>query len=289
MEILQQFNALIWSWSETWRAFRSRVALMPFTIYAAAQVIVIIAIVRFAYPPFSSFVAPLLRRAFGETALHYPNNFYVLRSAFGQADVPLWIFLGAATTASAVYLFGAFYEGRPERFGASWRAAGRRYLPVLVVSAIVMGLSQLLTRVPMSLWGHLADESPMKFRLLRFGGVLGIIIVQALFLYAIPAVVLAGRRLGRSLADSIRLALRSPVATFLIVAVPTALELVPVWLVRQTRVIIVRFSPEFMIVVMLIWVAIVFVMSYAIAGAATRFFLQASQEEAERGAPERGE
>jgi len=289
MEILQQFNALIWSWAETWRAFRRRVALTPFAIYAAAQVVVVFAIVRFAYPPFSSFVAPLLRRAFGEGALHYPTNFYFLRAAFGYADLPLWILLGAATTASAVYLFGAFFKGRRERFGTSWRAAGRRYLQVLAVTAIVVGLSQLLTRVPMVLGGHLADESPSAFRLLRFSSVLLTIIVQVLFIYAIPAIVLAGRRLGRSLLESMRLALRSPVTSFFIVAVPTAFELIPLWLVRQTRVIVLRFSPEFMIVIMLIWVVVVFAMSYAIAGGATRFFLQATQSEDGTVAEGRGE
>ena len=279
MSILEQFNALIWSWSEMLRALRRRVALLPLLIYAAAQVAILAAIVWFAYPPMNAFVAPLLRAGFGESALHYPTNFYVLRAAFGRADMPLWVFLGALTTGSAVFLFGSFYRGSRERFGVAWREAGRRYLPVVAVLAIILALSQILTRVPTGVFGHLADQSPMRFRLVRLVAMLAVVIVQAVLVYAIPSIVVAGRRLGRSLRESVVLALRHPITTFFIVAVPTVLELLPVWMVRQTRTIMYRFSPEFMIVVMLIWVAVAFVSTYAIAGAATRFFLHATQSE----------
>ncbi len=96
MDLVQQFNALIWSWSETLSALRRRVALAPLLIYAAAQLAVLAILAFFAYPPFASTVAPLIRWRLGEAALHYPTCFLALRSSFGQADVVLSVLLGAA-------------------------------------------------------------------------------------------------------------------------------------------------------------------------------------------------
>lgn len=279
MTIIEQFNALFWSWGQMFRAMRSRAALLPFSIYAAAQVGVLFMLSGFAYPPFSYFVAPIVRWRFGERALHYPDSFLALRAEFGQTDMILSVFLGAVVLGTAIALFAAFYERRRVGFGVAWRGAASRYLALLAVSAVVMALGQLLSAIPMPSWAYLAEHAPNRLRMLRALSLFLVLAAQALFAYAAPYIVLGRRRLVPAVVDGFRLTLRNPVTTFLIIAVPTALELVPVAISQNAEAIVSRMAPESMIAVMLLWVAVIFFMNYATVGALTRFYLHATQDE----------
>jgi hypothetical protein len=281
MRLLVQFNALIWSWSETGRAVRRGTALSPFILYAVVQAAVVFAVAAFAYPPFSAFVAPALRWRFGEAALHYPNNLFLLRPSLGQADTVLWVFLGAVLSAAAVRLFAARFAGGREGLGAAWSAGLRRYFPLVVVAAIVTGATHLVSRLPFTFWQDLAESSPSRFRLIRAASVAVVIALEALFVYVPPFLVLSGRRLGPALAGSFSLALRAPVVTYLLVGVPAALELLPLWLSRQSSAIAYRLSPELLIFVMAVWIVVILVAAYITIGGTTRFFLHATQDEAE--------
>ena len=286
MRMTQQFNALIWSWGEMLRAFRRGVAVLPFALYAAVQLLIVISISSFAYPPFSWVMAPAMRWRFGEQALHYPNNLFVIKSALGQIDTFLWILLGTLVSGAAVYVFSTFFAGRPDRFATGWRKAARRYLALVAVGAVVMALTQLIAQAPRSLWGHLIEDSPLRFRLVRMLSIALVVAVQAVFVYAFQYIVLEGRRIVPAVVSSVRLAVRSPITTYLIVGVPAALELFPLWLSKKSLVIAYRLSPELLVAVMVIWIAVIFISSYASTGAATRFFLLATQDEEIAGSTE---
>ncbi len=283
MDIVQQFNALIWSWAETLRALRRRVGVRPLLIYASVQLVVLVMLALFAYPPFVSFVMPLIRWRLGEAALHYPGSFLALRAIFGQVDMVLTVVLGGFVTGAAVWSFSSYYGGGEDPPAAGFRAAARRYIPVLIIALVGLVVAQIVTRVPMELWGHLADERPMRFRLLRMMTIGAVMAVQALLVYAIPYVILGGRRVWSALGASVSLAVRNPVTTYLIVAVPAALELLPAWLARNSTVITYRFAPEGLVVMLAVWVAVIFFVTYLMVGAATRFYIYATQDDAEVG------
>jgi hypothetical protein len=276
MDLVQQFNALIWSWSET---LRRRVALVPLVVYAGVQLIVLAMLVFFAYPPFASTVAPLIRWRLGEAALHYPTCYLALRSSFGQADVVISVVIGAVVTAAAVWLFASYYTGGDAKAGDGWREAFKRFIPVILTAFVAMVLVQLVTRVPTTFWGHLADDRPARFRMLRMAAIAVVLAVQALFVYAIPYILLGRRRIGGAIGGSFALAFKNPVTTYLIVAVPTALELLPAWLSKNGATIAYRFAPEGLTVVLVVWVAVILYSTYFTLGAATRFFLYATQNE----------
>lgn len=279
MRFVQQVNALIWSWAEMLRAFRRGVGVWPFVFYAAAQACVVLSVAGFAYPPLSSVVAPLMKWRFGPEALHYPNNYLLLRSTLGQVDMFLTVLLGALATAAAVRLFSSFYQGSRESLGAAWRAASRRYFALVAVAAAVMALSQVVSRLPFTVWAELAESSPSRFRIIRGASLAVAVGLQALFLYAPQLIVLKGRGLGRAVAGSAGLAFGAPVTAYFIVGVPAALELLPLWLSRKSALLAVRLTPEFIVAVMFLWIVVILMAGFATAGAATRFFLYADQEE----------
>ena len=279
MGIVEQVNAVIWSWSETMKALSKRAALLPFLVYAAAQVGLLLLVVGFAYPPISYLMLPLLKWRFGEAVVHYPTNFVALRSALGEGDPILAIFLGAVTMAAAVLLFAAFYERRERSFVKAWKAAASRYWSLVVIAFLIVVLGQVVTRTAFSIFGVLADENAMMFRAVRMVTVALVLLVQAIFAYAVPYVILRGRTLGSALVGGVALTARSPVTTFLIVAVPAALELLPVWLWKQSSVIARTFSPEILAVVMLIWIALLVLAGYITIGSVTRMFLHLTQDE----------
>lgn len=281
-------NALIWSWSETIRALRRGAALWPLTIYAGVQCAILLAVVGFAFPPLSYVIAPALRWRFGEAALHYPSNLFALRPALAQADSVLVVLLGAVLTATAVHAFSEFFAGRRGSFRGSWSAAARRYVPLAVVAAVVMVVTHFMARVPFSFLGGLAEGSPSLFRLVRFGSVGAAIVVQTLFVYTAPGLVVSGTGLGPAVARSFRLAAAAPLTSIFIVGVPAALELLPLWLSRQSANLVRTLSPESLIWVMLLWVLVILIASYATAGAATRFFLLSARDD-DAGTEGRGE
>jgi len=158
------------------------------------------------------------------------------------------------------------------------RTAAARYLPLLGATALSTALAQAASRVPLHYLGHLAEDSPAKFRLVRLGMVALVVAVQALFVYSVPGIVAGRRRLGPAVGGSLRLAVRQPLATYLIVGVPALLELVPAWLARQGHVIAVSFTPELLLGVMLVWIAMILLASYATIGAATRLFIHSTED-----------
>lgn len=283
MDIVQQFNALIWSWAETLRALRRHVGVRPLLIYAAVQLVVLVMLALFAYPPFVSFVMPLIRWRLGEAAMHYPGSFLALRAIFGQVDMVLTVVLGGFVTGAAVWLFSVYYGGGEDPPATGFRVAAKRYVPLLVIALVGLAIAQIVTRVPMTLWGYLADERPMRFRLLRMMTIGAVMVVQALLVYAIPYVILGGRRVWSALGASLSLATRNPITTFLIVAVPAALELIPAWLSRNSSVIMYRFAPESMVMILAVWIVAIFFVTYLMVGAATRFYIYATQDDAEVG------
>lgn len=278
--MISQFNALIWSWGEMFRALARGAAVLPLALYGALQTLIVLAIVGFAYPPLSWIVAPVLRWRFGDAVLHYPNNFFVLRSALGQIDTFVWVLLGAVLSAASVHMFAAFFAGRREGFGGGWRAAASRYLPILLVAAVVMVLTHVIAQAPTSLWGELADRSPSRFRMVRGASIVVVVAVQSLFLYAVPYLLLTERRVWQALSGSFAMAWRHPVTTYLLVGIPAAVELLPLWLSRNSIMIAQRLSPEFLVFVMLVWIVAIFFAGYAVAGSSTRFFMYVTQDDA---------
>ncbi|MBD3347906.1 MAG: hypothetical protein GF400_01770 [Candidatus Eisenbacteria bacterium] len=283
MRLLRQLNAFIWSFAETFRSLRRGVAVAPFAVYAAVQLLLTAGVVWFAYPPMSSTIAPALRWRLGEAALHYPANLFALRPALAQADSVLMIFLGAVLTAAAVHMFASFYSGGRDGFAAGWRAAVGRYVPLALVAAVLMLVTHLVARAPFTFTPGLAERSPALFRILRLGGLLLVVVIQSLFVYTAPYLVLRGRSLISAVTGSFRLAAVMPLTTLLIVGIPAAFELLPLWLTRQSRTIATRMAPEFLIWIMVLWIAVIFFAGYFTTGASTRMFLHATQEEMEEG------
>ncbi len=282
MGLIEQINALIWSWVETFTAFGRRVALLPLVIYTAAQAAILAAIAGFAYPVVSWFMVPLMRWRFGESVLHYPNNFLVLRAGLGEIDPFLAVFLGAVTTATAVVLFGTFYQRRRVGFGEAWRTASSRYWSLVLAAVIAVGLAQIVTRTSYAFFGYLADESPGTFRLVRGSTILVVLVVQALLIYTTPYIVLAGKSVRAAIGGSLGLFGRTPITTFMLVAVPAALEILPLWFWRQSASIAHTFSPELVPLLMVVWIAVLFFAVYAALGGVTRLFLHLTQDETAR-------
>jgi hypothetical protein len=73
---------------------------------------------------------------------------------------------------------------------------------------------------------------------------------------------------------------RNPLTSLLLVGVPAAVELIPAWIMRSSSVIIYRFTPEFLVVGMVIWIIAIFFINYATTGAVTRFYLHGTANEA---------
>lgn len=85
----------------------------PFFFYASFQLLAVLAIAYFAYPPFSAVLVPIFKKLFGEHVLHYPNNFILLNPLFEWTEIILSGFLGVLAIGSGTLIFVSHYQNKP--------------------------------------------------------------------------------------------------------------------------------------------------------------------------------
>ena len=81
--------------------------LYPLCLYAFLQLFVLEILYFSPRFPLSAFFGPLITTLWGGTFLHYPFNFILLPKLFYYIQVPLYLFLGAFLSATAVTFIAA--------------------------------------------------------------------------------------------------------------------------------------------------------------------------------------
>jgi len=118
---------------------------VPFVLLAAAETVAVLALVWFAHPALSWFMAPLLRRVAGDSTLRYPNLYRVLPDLYAQADVFIGAFVGAVVVGAATVMFADYFHGREPSastgLGEAWRRSLALILANLPFNLLVFALS----------------------------------------------------------------------------------------------------------------------------------------------------
>ncbi len=239
---------------------------VPLLLYFALRIAVIFLYLSSVNEPLSSFWALFVGGYSGEDVSHYPVHMILMPTILSRLDIVLDIFASVLFQGATIVLVAAAFRKRKISVGGGFTRAARGY-PHMVAVMLVVSIALLLcVNAPRVLNPALRGAA--------YYGVYALVLlvglcVQALFLYAIPFILLEGRRAPGAIASSMRSATRSAVTTFLIVAVPFVFTIPTLLLGLKAEMIAYRISPDFLLINQIAGEIIYLIATYAIVGGAT--------------------
>ncbi|HBC46771.1 MAG TPA: hypothetical protein DEO84_03285 [candidate division Zixibacteria bacterium] len=228
----------------------------PFFIYAIFQTIGFLALLWYYAPILSSTVYPIISLFLPPNAFHYPQYYLALPSLYATYEslilgITVWIVLAAA----AVYRFSGIYNGKVPALRDSIRLAMRSYLPLLLVWLLETVLVIIILYLPSHLLKNMIADSPNRaaladvvFETIGLG-------VTAMLIYAVPGIILDGKKVWQAIQDSIGLFMRNFIFTYSIVFFPSFLRIIMnLLLTSYAPKIITILNPELIPTIMFIYI-----------------------------------
>jgi hypothetical protein len=269
--MIGQLNLTLWAWIESARGLRRKRVWGPFLIMGGIEVLCLLALTGFYHPLLSWLMAPLVRLAGSEVLLHYPEFYIGLPGLFSRVSLATdWLF-GSVFFGTAALLIWRLAAGVPQ--GDPYVEARRSYFDLLLLRTPALLLAILVFFfLPRILSGAGGEIHGNRLRLLRYGGFLAAVGVDALFLYGPVARLVARRSLGGSFRETLHLASRVPLATFLVVLVPNLVQIPLSAALRRSDVVVRNLAPETVFWMVLASVLVYLAINYFIVSSAVRIF-----------------
>ncbi len=239
---------------------------VPLLLYFAVRIAVIFLYLSSINEPLNSFWALFVGGYSGEDVSHYPAHLILMPTILSRLDIALDIFVSVLFQGATIVLVAAAFRKRKTSLGAGFTGAARGYLHMVAVMLVVSIALFLCTNAPRVLSTALRGAAHYgAYALVLLVG----LCVQALFLYAIPFILLEGRTAPGAITASVRTATRSAVRTFLIVAVPFIFTIPTLLLELKAEMIAYRISPDFLLINQIAGEIVHLIATYAIIGGAT--------------------
>jgi len=228
--------------------------LIPFLIFAAVEAVFLFFIYVAPRLPFRTVLGPPIRAFWGEGFLHYPANFILLPKLASMSRTFLSVILGSLTTGMAVSMAFEIYNKKairlPDILKSTFRRYGPLFIVLLLITAFFYGLAKLafvsLTKYFMA--GHTALLY-LKPRIwlgpVLFGiNLLIVIFVQAVFIYAIPLLIIAKEKLFKAIIKSFVLFIKLFIPTIILITLPVLFYIPILVLQYNTSYLINNVFPE---------------------------------------------
>ena len=269
----EKFKRLVWLWAQCFKSMRNVSTFVPFLLYGLVQVILLYSLINFNQSPFSSYLIPIIRKFFGEAALHYPNFFYILAPFYSQVNLILSGLIGVIIIGMGTHLFAVTFNGSKSTLGQAIKSTMPRYGLLFIVWILESALTiAMIIGVPWILNKLLQPEYRIS-RFIELGGLLLGIAMASIFAYTTALIVLDKQKLLRTLSQTFSIFKKNSITTFLLIAIPTFLYFPINFLTRKSVVLITKFSPEIIVLLLSTGVFISFISSYFQIGTITRFYL----------------
>ena len=270
---MKKLKRLFWLWIQCFKSMRNVKTFAPFLIYAILQVALLYSLINFSQSPFSSLLVPIIRKIFGEPALHYPNFYMILTSLYSQINIMLSGIFGIVFVGMATHLFALNFKDNKTSLGEAFKTTMSKYLILFliwVVASVLMLL--MIIGLPFVLKEFLQPQYLLG-RIFDIVGLLFGIIVSAMFAYSTVLVVLERKKFSQAISNTFSIFFKNSGTSFFLVAVPTAFYFPISYLSRRIDIIFSKFSPETMVTVLAVGIFIAFLSSYFQVGSVTRFYL----------------
>ncbi len=227
---------------------------IPFIIFVIVDLVFLFIIYVAPRQPFNVVLAPPIRAFWGEKFLHYPANFLLIPKLAALSRNFLSCLIGSLLTGCAVAMLADSYNNKITRFIPSLKAGFKKYLSlfsvVFIITLLFWGCLKLLEIGLIKYFssGH-ASLLFLKPRI-WFGPLLIVInlfitiIIQGMFVYAIPLIMLEKEKLFKAILKSFALFIKFFMPTVILIGLLVLLYLPIIVLQFKTAFLISRFFPE---------------------------------------------
>jgi len=252
----------------TLQFFKNNPALfLPFIIFAAVESIALILCYFAPRTPLIFIFGPIIRTFWGERFLHYPFNFFLLPKLTSLSRFALSTIFGSLLTGMAVAIAFDIYNKKEVNLKASFKSAAKKYIDLFTIVFIFSALFYFLVKIIAEglLQYFLAGHSKLLFLkpALWMGPILLCInfiialFIQSAFIYAIPLLIIGKEKLIHSITGSFRLFFKKLlIPTLILVGLPMLIYIPIVLLNYNPAILIDKFFPEFILVVLFLGIVI---------------------------------
>jgi len=273
MKISNQFRNYFLASKNCFASLKQGKIILLFMLYAVLQILFVFILMFFAYPPFSSFLVPIIQKFFGEPALHYPNNFLILPGLFFWVNLLLSGVIGVILVGATTNLFIMSYRKKPVKLGKGLNRTMPHYLILFAVwivetgalLAIFIGVPALLSKV---YFFTRAGNLPLQLTTSFIA-----IIVGSFFVYTTALIVLENAGPGKAVVKSLLMFKKYPLISILLIGIPNLIRMPIDLLSGKTQFLVSKFSPEMVAAVLILSILISVFANYFLVGTVTRYFL----------------
>ncbi|MFH1245593.1 MAG: hypothetical protein V1662_03835 [Candidatus Omnitrophota bacterium] len=263
------------------------IVVLPFLIIAFLEALALELLFFSPRRPLAILAAPVIRKFFGEAALHYPGNLAILPKQFYYAQVLIYVLAGVFLAGISAEIVRGLKAGQTVRIKAVLKNTLARYPSFLIFGLLVIISLYLLKRTDTFIFLkaqklifiHLPriflDFSPYIFSLFLF---LSNVILQAFLVLTIPLMVINKKPWFKALWSSIVLGWNNFGAIFALVFFPFLLYL-PITLLKiGTNKLIYCTFPEITLYISGFGIALTAFIECLVLVCATQFVLDIKQE-----------
>jgi hypothetical protein len=235
--------------------------LVPFAVLAAIDILVLLFLASSPHTPINFIMAPPIRRIWGEVYLHYPFIYELLPRLVYFTKILTGIFFGSITTAVAVVAVARMRKREVVDFKEILSQVLKNYISLILLAALLYVIVHVSMKQPQALLArYFHGHAKLLFVGPRLWFTLALpviqfflaVIFQALFVYAIPFIVLGGKKFLSAFVLGVRFFWRNALKTLFAVTVPMILY-IPVTMVRTNISIVAdKFGPEAIVGVLIL-------------------------------------
>jgi hypothetical protein len=278
MTPLEKFNFFLSTYGRMFIALFNVRLWPPFGIYLLVMLLIVLSINWMFSPLLSGWLIPLATWLVGDNILHYPQHLAYLPYTFQMLNLVPSLLLESLLTATGVLMFVAYFRQQAPAFGSSLRAARRYYPRIVLIWLVNVVLVYLLFKFLPGLFRDFVGGSPRREMALMIGMQGLSALLSALFIYAIPFLVVSGRSLGACFAGSFRLFFKHFFTTYFLVGIPQFVTLLLIIPLQNANTIVLKFNPGVVLLLTYGMTVMFALTSFFTTGSIVRFFLETSEE-----------
>lgn len=218
--------------------------LIPVAAYLAIEMIFMFLYLASLSEPWVSMWAILVEGLSGEDLSHFPGHLIFMQPVLGRFDIAMEILVHALFQGAVVVLAANSFRNRRVSLGEAFRTAARLYPHLVGVSLVASVLIFAAVNITGRAASNLSGPAGLA---VRSSGIFAGLVVQALFLYALPAIITGRKRWTTAISWSVRIAWRFAALSFMMVLVPFLITVPTTFLSMKAEMIALQLSPEFMI------------------------------------------
>ncbi len=264
--------------------------LIPFCLLAVIEIFALWFLSCSPHFPINVIMAPPIKSIWGPTYLHYPYIYELLPRMFYYAKIVIGVMIGALTSGMAVLMVYYYKKSRRIDIKEIFFAVLKRYVSLFILAIILFTCVHFVMKEPSVLLLKYFFAKHAKLLFLGpkfwFGIFLPVlqfvmaVVLQALFVYAIPYIVIKEKKFIPALVLGVGLFFKKFLKTFVAVLVPMFLY-IPVTIIRANMSLIAgMFNPEAIVVVLLIGIVVGTVIVDALVTLATTLIFIGAIDEA---------